>query len=71
MARGHRKSQALLGLIWTLVLERSADKFHDLGVAAKSFDAAALAVKQKQSGLAKPSVDGWTFRRGPTRKPIK
>jgi hypothetical protein len=71
MARSDRKRQALLGLIWTLVQERSAEKFHDLGVMAQSFNAAALAVKQ--SGLADPPTDGSKaaiFRRGPTRKPI-
>ena len=70
MAKSDRKLQALFGLIWTLVQERSAEKFHDLGVMAQSFNAAALAARQ--SGLAHPSVGGSkgpTFRRGPTRKP--
>jgi hypothetical protein len=46
MARSDRKRQALLGLIWTLVQERSAEKFHDLSAMAQSFNAAALAVGQ-------------------------
>jgi hypothetical protein len=72
MARSDRKRQALLGLIWTLVQERSAEKFHDLGVMARSFNEAALAVKQPAP--VNPSADGSNvpiFRRGPTRKPIK
>ena len=46
MARSDRKRQAPMGLIWTLVQERSAEKFHDLGAMAQSFNAAALAVRQ-------------------------
>jgi hypothetical protein len=72
MARSDRKRQALLGLIWTLVQERSAEKFHDLGVMAQSFNAAALAVRQSsQSGKSAGGSNAPIFRRGPTRKPIK
>jgi hypothetical protein len=70
MARSGRKRQALLGLIWSLVQERSAEKFHDLGGMINLFNAAALAVGQP----AQPNADGSNapiFRRGATRKPIK
>ena len=72
MARSDRKRQALLGLIWTLVQERSAEKFHDLSAMAQSFNAAALAVGQSaQTGKSADGSNAPTFRRGPTRKPIK
>ena len=71
MARSDRKRQALLGLIWTLVQERSAEKFHDLSAMAQSFNAAALAVKQPAPTGPSPDGSLSTFRRGPTRKPIK
>jgi hypothetical protein len=69
MARSDRKRQALLGLIWTLVQERSVGKFRDLSTMAQLFTAAAV----KQSAQAGRSADGSSspiFRRGPTRKPI-
>jgi hypothetical protein len=70
LARSGRKLQAQMGLIWTLILERSTGKFHDLGGMINLFNAAALAVGQS----AQPNADGLNgpiFRRGPTRKPIK
>jgi hypothetical protein len=71
-ARSDRKRQAAMGLIWTLVQERSAEKFHDLSGMAQSFNAAALAVKQSaQSGKSADGSNAPIFRRGPTQKPIK
>jgi hypothetical protein len=71
-ARSDRKRQAGMGLIWTLVQERSAQKFHDLSGMAQSFNAAALAVRQSaQSGKWEDGSNAPIFRRGPTRKPIK
>lgn len=70
LAMSGRKLQAQMGLIWTLVLEKSTEKFHDLGGMINLFNAAALAVGQS----AQPNADGANgpiFRRGPARKPIK
>ena len=72
LARSDRKSQASLGLMWTLVEEKSAGKFHDLSSMAQSFTFAARATSQ--STRCDQSGDGSNatiFRRGPTRKPIK
>jgi hypothetical protein len=71
-ARNDRKHQAAMGLIWTLVQERSAEKFHDLSGMAQSFNAAARAVRQSaQSGKSADGSNAPIFRRGPTRNPIK
>jgi hypothetical protein len=70
LARSGRKLQAQMGLMWTLILERSTEKFHDAAGMINLFDAAGLAVGQS----AQPNADGSNtriFRRGPTRKPIK
>jgi hypothetical protein len=72
LARSDRKSQASLGLMWTLVEEKSAGKFHDLGIMAQSFTAAALATRQ--SAPSDKSANGSKapiFHRRPNRKPIK
>jgi hypothetical protein len=72
LARSDRKSQASLGLMWTLVEEKSAGKFHDLSSMAQSFTVAARATSQ--STRSDKSADGSNatiFRRGPTRTPIK
>jgi hypothetical protein len=72
LTRSERKSQASLGLMWTLVEEKSAGKFHDLSSMAQSFTVAAVATRQ--SARPDKSADGLNapiFRRGPTRKPIK
>jgi hypothetical protein len=71
-ARSDRKRQAAMGLIWTLVQERSAEKFRDLSRMTNLFNVAALAVKQSaQSGKSADGSNAPIFRRGPTRKPIK
>jgi hypothetical protein len=66
LARSARKSQASVGLMWTLVEEKSAGKFHDLGSMAQSFTVAALATRQSAQSDNAP-----IFHRAPTRKPIK
>jgi hypothetical protein len=69
-ARNSRKQQALNGLTWALIQERSAAKFRDLSAIARLFGAAAVT----QSSQASKSADGSNapiFRRGPARKPIK
>src|SRR5262249_6819676 len=72
LTRSDRKRQALAGLIWTLVQERSTAQFHDLSGMAQSFAEAALAVKQSaQSGKSTNGPNVPIFRRGPTRKPTK
>jgi hypothetical protein len=72
LARSDRKSQASLGLMWTLVEEKSAGKFHDLSIMARSFTVAALATRQSpQSDNSTDGSNAPLFRRGPTRKPIK
>jgi hypothetical protein len=57
LAKSDRKSQTSLGLMWTLVEEESAGKFHDLSNMAQSFTAAALATRQpiRAGGEAGPS----------------
>jgi hypothetical protein len=70
IAGSGRKLHALMGLIWTLILERSTEKFHDVAGMINLFNAAARAVGQS----AQPNADGSNgpvFRRGPARKPIK
>jgi hypothetical protein len=67
LARSNRKSQASLGLMWTLVEEKSAGKFHDLRGMTDLFNAAVGQLAQPNAGGSK----GPTFRRGPARKPIK
>ena len=70
IAGSGRKLQAQMGLTWTLILEKSTEKFHDVGGMISLFNAAALPVGQS----AQPNADGSNtpiFRRGPTRKPIK
>jgi hypothetical protein len=72
LARSDRKSQASLGLMWTLVEEKSAGKFHDLSSMAQSFTVAAQATSQStRSGKSADGSNATIFRRGPTRKPIK
>jgi hypothetical protein len=71
-ASSDRKRQAAMGLIWTLVEEKSAGKFHDLSSMAQSFTVAALAVRQSaQSGQLADGSNAPIFYRGPTRKLIK
>ena len=62
-----------MGLIWTLVQERSARKFHDLSGMIKLFNVAALAVEAigTQSDKSADGSNAPIFHRGPTRKPIK
>jgi hypothetical protein len=72
LARSNRKRQAQMGLTWTLILEKSAEKFHDLGAMAQQFDAAAKSAGQfpHSDELAKNSRRP-NFRRGPPKNPIK
>jgi hypothetical protein len=70
IAGSGRKLQAQMGLAWTLILDKSIEKFHDVSGMMNLFNAAALAVGQS----AHPTADGSngpSFLRGPTRKPIK
>jgi hypothetical protein len=70
IAGSGRKLQAQMGLTWTLILEKSTERFHDVGGMISLFNAAGLPVGQS----AQPNADGSNapiYRRGPTRKPIK
>jgi hypothetical protein len=72
IAGGGRNLNALMGLGWSLIQEKSNAKFHDVGVMINLFNAAALAVGQSAQANKPPDgSNGPIFRRGPTRKPIK
>jgi hypothetical protein len=72
LARSSRMRQAQFGLIWALILERSTEKFHDLGTMAELFaEAANSARKLPQSDEPIGNSQRPDFRRGPERKSIK
>jgi hypothetical protein len=71
LARNNRTCQAQTGLIWTLILEKSADKFHDLSAMTELFNAAAkLSREMLRSDKKAENSRRPIFRRGP-RNPIK
>ena len=64
--------QAQTGLMWTLILEKSAEKFHDLGAKAQLFDTATKSAQEfPPSDVLTENSRRPNFRRGPLRKPIK
>ena len=72
LARSERKQQALTGLMWALIFEKSAEKFHDVGTMAEKFDAAATSARElPQSAELAENSRRPTFRRGTSQKPIK
>jgi hypothetical protein len=71
LARSDRMRQAQTGLVWTLILEKSAEKFHDLGAMAQLFDAATKSAQGfPPSDLLSQNSLRPNFRRRPLRKPI-
>jgi hypothetical protein len=67
LARSDRMRQAQTGLMWALILEKSAEKFHDLSAMTQRFDAAAKLVREHQDLLKNSRPN---FQRQP-KKPIK